>query len=165
MKWLQCQDIAHAGTSFMIQTLCMIVDRRGATWQSQLSMARIMGVGERTVRRYLAVLESLQIIQRAYRSNGRGGRTSDLIRIRLDRNFSVSRREVRALLKAPDLAGSNSISYRPTAHVLPANLARDQVSDPLSKRFKPRELELASGTRDAGAQRAVLRVLGGGRAA
>lgn len=87
MKWARQQHIEHAGLAHMVSVLAAVADARGQTWRAQLTLADDMAVTERCVRRYLRALEKLGVVQRAHRSNGRGGRSSDLIRLRLDRPF------------------------------------------------------------------------------
>src|SRR6185503_11569505 len=112
MKWARQQRIAHAGLTHLVSTLAEVADGKGATWRSQASIAERMALTDRCIRKWLRALELLGVIQRAHRSNGRGGRTSDLIRLRLDRQFTLTRNAIRAILQPEQRAGRNEVSNR-----------------------------------------------------
>jgi hypothetical protein len=161
MKWAREQRIAHAGLTHLTGTLAAFSDEKGVTWRSQATLAERMAVTERCVRRWLRALEKLGVIQRAHRSNGRGGRTSDLIRLRLDRQFTLTREAVRAILLPEQRAGKNEVSYRNKTSFLPEQRAGEKGSDPLKVEMGTQEgLEPISQSAQWGAG---LRVVNGGR--
>lgn len=131
MKWARQQRIAHAGLKYLVATLAATVDQQGLTWQAQATIADEMAVSLRCVRYWLDALEKLGVIQRAHRSNGRGGRGSDVIRLSLGRQFTVTAETAAAVLQAARGAGRKQSSKRHHAHFQPAPGADDQVRDQL----------------------------------
>lgn len=164
MKWARQQRIEHAGLVHMLSILATVADKRGQSWRAQLTLADEMAVTERCVRRYLRALEKLGVIQRAHRSNGRGGRSSDLIRLRLDRPFTITKDAARAVLQPEPLSGSSRSSNRTITTVQPEQRSGDKDSDQLEKIIYQEEQTLEVGnTREATAGPA-LRIVNGGRA-
>lgn len=161
MKWARRQTIAHSGLRNLVTTLAVAVDKTGCTWQSQATLAADMSVSVRCVRYWLGALDTLGLVQRAHRSNGRGGRTSDLIRLRLDRDFTITREGARAVLQAARGAGRNPSSKRQKLHFQQAPGADDQGSDQLKEVLATQE-DLAQVSQSALGR--TLRVVNGGRA-
>ena len=131
MKWARQQTVAHAGLRSLVTALAVAVDSNGCTWRAQATLADDMAISIRCVRYWLAALDRLGIVQRAHRSNGRGGRGSDLIKLRLDKNFTVTREAARAVLQQARGAGRKQSSKRHIAHFQQAPGADDQVRDQL----------------------------------
>jgi hypothetical protein len=166
MKWAREQHIAHAGLKYLVDVLAMDVDSRGFTWRSQLNLAEQLAVSERAVRQRLAALEKLGVIQRGHRSNGAGGRSSDVIRLRIDLQFTITKATAKALLQPAKSAGSDPNPNRQISTAQPANSAGDKGSDQLKSEIatqEPLELSPQSALR-VGGRNATLRVLNGGRA-
>lgn len=165
MKWAKSQRFAHPGVTHLVQTLAREADKNGVTWKSHATLADLMGGSPHTVRKALWVLANLGVIQRAHRSNGRGGRSSDMIRLALDaaEPFNIPRREIMELFQAARGVTRNQVSNRPKNAFQPSRRADDQVSD---------QLKVELGTQEEGLEQKVvrgtgpaLRVVDGGRAA
>jgi DNA-binding MarR family transcriptional regulator len=58
-------------------------DDRGKTWVGQARLARYTGYSQRTVRASLKALETREFIHRSPRGNGKGGRSTDIVRLRI----------------------------------------------------------------------------------
>lgn len=131
MKWAAVQAVQHPGLSHLVSVLAAVADKKGQTWRSQLTLAQQMAVTERCVRKYLRALERLGVVQRAHRSNGRGGRSSDLIRLRLDRQFTITKEAARAILQPEQRSGRKPSSNRNNTPFQPEPRSGDKVSDQL----------------------------------
>lgn len=129
MKWAARQAVQHQGLSHLVAILAAVADKRGQTWRSQLTLAQQMAVTERCVRKYLRALERLGIVQRMHRSNGRGGRSSDLIRLRLDRQFTITREAAIAILQPEPRSARNQSSNRNNTPFQPEPRSGDKDSD------------------------------------
>jgi hypothetical protein len=166
MKWAAQQTVQHPGLSHLLSILSAVADKRGQTWRSQLTLAQQMAVTERCVRKYLRALERLGVVQRAHRSNGRGGRTSDLIRLRLDRQFTITKEAARAILQPEQRSGKNPSSYRNNTPFQPeprsGEKGSDQQKEVIYQEEHPQDSQSAQ--RAEGGERPSLRVIGGGRA-
>jgi hypothetical protein len=175
MKWARRQSIEHRGLVHLVATLAAAADARGQSWRAQGTLADQMAVSVRSVRLWLLALERLGVIQRIGRSRGRGlGRSSDLVRLRLDRQFTLTREAVRAILQPAKAAACNAnvqasdnaateTYNRQTAHLQPANAAGDKVSD--QQKVVINQGEQPQDHQSAQRGKAGLRVLDGGRAA
>jgi len=164
MKWARQQRIEHSGLAHMVSVLAAVADARGQTWRAQLTLADDMAVTERCVRRYLRALEKLGVVQRAHRSNGRGGRSSDLIRLRLDRPFTVTKGAARAVLQPEQFSGSSRSSNRTITTVQPEQCSGDKDSDQLEKIVYQEEQTLEVGNTREATVGPALRIVNGGRA-
>ena len=167
MKWAQNEvRIAHPGLTHLVNTLAKAADDKGASWKSHATLAEIMGGSRHTVRKWLSALEKLGIIQRAHRSNGRGGRSSDIIRLRLDRPFTVSKDAVRAIFQAARGAGSKESSKRQKTQFQAARGANDKGSDQQKAEVANHETH-PQGSQSAlvapAGEKPTLRVVNGGR--
>lgn len=166
MKWAQQQIVANEGLAHLLNVLAMAADRHGCSWRSQLTLAEQLAVSERAVRQRLAALAMLGIIQRAHRSNGRGGRSSDMVRLRLDRQFTVTKAVARAALQPANSAGSKQSSNRQISSFQPADSAGDKVSEQLKvesyQEKHPQSLQSAQRARTG--EKPTLAVVNGGRA-
>jgi hypothetical protein len=172
MKWARAQRVEHRGLTFLIATLAAVADSRGQTWRAQGTLAEQMAVSERSVRLWLQALEKLGVIQRARRSKGRGlGRSSDLIRLRLDRQFTLTRPTVRAILQPANPAACNGVSgasyNRQNLHLQPANPAGDKLRGSTEGRKIGSQEKLAQDSKSAlgapGGEKPTLLVVNGGR--
>lgn len=171
MKWARRQKLGIPSLNRLADALAALVNEKhnGCLYHSQRSIAERARYGTRTVRRLLADLETLGVIQRARRSRGQGrGRTTDLIRLRLDQDFTFTKDEATALLQAAKMASCNAVqpeSYkRPSCHLQAAKMAGDDklCDQPKSRTVNPREHGVVVvGTTHVGAR---LAVVNGGRA-
>lgn len=171
MKWARQQRVEHRGLTFLIATLAAVSDSRGQTWRMQATLADQMAVSERSVRLWLLALEKLGVIQRARRSRGRGlGRSSDLIRLRLDRQFTLTGEAVRAILQPAKPAACNltpSDTYnRQNLHLQPANAAGDKDRDQSRVEISTQEKldSISQSALRAPGEKPTLLVVNGGRA-
>lgn len=62
----------------------------GEAWPSQRRLARYTGYSVRTVRAALKALETSELILREARGNGRGGRATDMVRLRIPKAARAS---------------------------------------------------------------------------
>ncbi len=80
-----------------VRTTCRVVlnaladyaDKEGRCWPSQTTLAAETGLAIRTIRLVLAELTAAGVITRTHRGNGMGGRATDLIVLRLERDFDL----------------------------------------------------------------------------
>lgn len=165
MKWAAGQSVQHQGLSHLVSVLAAAADKRGQTWRSQLTLAQQMAVTERCVRKYLRALERLGILQRAHRSNGRGGRSSDLIRLRLDRQFTITREAAQAILQPEPRSARNHSSNRNNTPFQPERGSGDKDSDQLkvviTQEEQPQDYQSAQRAAD---RKPTLAVVNGRRA-
>ncbi|TIO14905.1 MAG: helix-turn-helix domain-containing protein [Mesorhizobium sp.] len=91
MKWAKNQNIKDGLLSAVVARLAQYADANGAAFPAQATLAIDCGVSERSVRRALALLDSLGVIKRTPRSKGHFGRTSDLIVLAIHRQFDIGR--------------------------------------------------------------------------
>ena len=82
MAWAWEQDLAE-GDKLLLMALADHADDEGKCWPGQESLGRKIGRSERTVRERLKRLESLGMITRNPRYNGKGHRSSDVILLHL----------------------------------------------------------------------------------
>ena len=163
MKWAREQRFEHSGLAHMVRTLAAAADKRGATWRSQSTLAEEMALTGRCVRRYLRALEKLGVLQRAHRSNGRGGRSSDLIWLRTDLPFTVTREAARAVLQPEQLSASSRSSNRTIAPFQPEQMSGDQYSDQSRVDIYQEDQGLVGGNTREAAPSPALRIVAGGR--
>lgn len=101
MQWAGAQRVSDITLSTVLKALAYFANRGTAECcKSQGEIAREIGASVRTVRHALAVLERLEIISRRARSNGFSGRTTDAVKLSIDRNFDVSKGAIVAIRKA-----------------------------------------------------------------
>lgn len=95
----------------VLVALADMADEAGTCFPSQATLARMTGLGERTVRRAIEELESLELLKRVPRYGGVNGRMSD--------------RYVLAVgSKLPANLTTGQPDHRPESHDLPANLSK-----------------------------------------
>lgn len=166
MRWALTQRVANPGLTQLIAALARIADKKGCSWRAQATLAEELAVSERTIRLRLAVLEKLGVIQRAHRSNGRGGRSSDLIRLRLDCQFTITKATARAVVEQVSSIGRKASSNRQISTFQPANSAGDKGREQLHQEEGTQgKLEpiYQSALRGTGARPPALSVVNGGR--
>jgi len=100
MAWAKRQKIADHTMKTALTTLAWAADAESHCWPSQARIAAEMGVSDRAVRSALKLLESFGLIERKARSNGRSGRTSDMITVAVDREFTVTKPQAKAARRA-----------------------------------------------------------------
>lgn len=173
MKWARRQMIENGPLSRALDVVAQLANgQKGySLFHSQRTIASRLHCNVRTARRLLDQLERLGIIQRAHRSRGRGqGRTSDLIKLRVDRDFTFTKEQIRTLLQADKIAASKPLAsptYKRTFSHLQAEKmpGHDQLSDQQKKEaVYPREQDLVRGNTHARGGGPRLAVLAGGRA-
>ncbi len=81
--WAFQQDPESASAKLVLLALANHADDLGTCWPSQKTLAKLCSLSDRTVREMLAKLEALDLIGRAWRERGDGGRSSDLITLKL----------------------------------------------------------------------------------
>ncbi|MER9168539.1 helix-turn-helix domain-containing protein [Mesorhizobium australicum] len=113
IKWAR-ERALPAGPKSLLRLLADFANKKGECWPGQQRLARELGRGERSVRRWLDELERDHFIRRAprYHSDGSGGRNSDFIVL----CFWNTR--LPAMVAAKSKATE---AYRPTATGLAAN--------------------------------------------
>lgn len=171
MKWAKEQAIENGPLARALDVLAQLANEKksNSLFHSQRTIAARMRCSVRTARNLLAELETLTIIQRARRSRGRGlGRTTDMIRLRMDQNFSFTKDQIRTLLQAAKVAGCKSPSAgsykRQISHLQAAETAGhdqplDQHQEVSNQEIEPQEYQSAPGGR-----KPTLLVVNGGRA-
>lgn len=171
MKWAKQQTIESGPHARALDVLAQLAnEKKGhSLFHSQRTIAARMHCSVRTARNLLADLEALKMIQRARRSRGRGlGRTSDLIRLRIDKSFTYTRDQIRTLLQAAKAAScksSGSENYkRQILHLQAASSAGDRSTTDQPKNIHPREQDLVEGTTRESAKPNLV-VVAGGKAA
>jgi hypothetical protein len=127
-------------------------------------LAEQLSVSERAVRQRLSVLEKLGVIQRAHRSNGAGGRSSDMIRLRVDLQFTITKATAKAMFQPAKSAGSKSIPNRQISTAQPANSAGDKGSDQSRLEISTQEGTPDYQSAEGKSRKPTLAVLAGGRA-
>lgn len=166
MKWaMEKVTIDHPGLSHLVLILAIAADKNGATFKSQATIAGEMGGSQHTVRKWLSALDQLKVIQRIRRSNGRGGRSSDIIRLRMDRDrIVISKADIVPIFQAAHGAGCRERSNRHGIEFQPAPGANDQVSDQLkvviTHKEQPQDYQSAQRAAD---RKPTLAVVNGGR--
>ncbi|MEO6013933.1 MAG: helix-turn-helix domain-containing protein [Devosia sp.] len=172
MKWAKAQTIESGPHARALDVLAKLAnENKGhSLFHSQATIAARMHCSLRTARSLLADLERLRIIQRARRSRGRGlGRTTDLIRLRMDKTFTFTRDQIKTLLQAAETASCKSLgseSYnRQVLHLQAAETAGDRITTDQPKKESIQEEQFldVGNTREA-ATGPTLRVVNGGRA-
>lgn len=173
MKWAKLQSIESGPLSRALDVLAQLANERQghSLFHSQATIAARLHCSVRTARNLLADLETLKVIQRARRSRGRGlGRTTDLIRLRTDQNFTFTKDQIRTLLQAAKVAGCNRASTgsynRQISHLQPAETAgdrstSDQQKEVVNQEGQPQGSQSALGVTS---DKPALRVVAGGRA-
>ena len=78
IDWAFTQEIDPPTCKFVLVTLAKYADEQGRCWPSQATLAKNVRCSVITVRRYLARLEKVGLIQRQGRGGMNGGRTSDM---------------------------------------------------------------------------------------
>lgn len=172
MKWAKAQTIENGPLARALDVLAQLAnaEKGHSLFHSQKTIAARLHCSVRTARNLLADLETLRIIQRARRSRGRGlGRTTDLIRLRLDQSFTFDKDQIRTLLQAAKPAACKSPlggSYkRQLSHLQAAETAgHDQPLDQQKKRIIQQEQGLVRGEAHETPAVPALRVVSGGRA-
>lgn len=108
----------------ILLALAIYSDPKGVAWPSQAMLASDAGLSLRAARDALSKLEYFGLIKRMKRGNGHGGRSSDLIAISIDREFSVGKSDVKkAAQLAVENAGKSKWGYRQLTTELPAAAA------------------------------------------
>lgn len=91
LAWARDLDMPP-GHKALMYSLCSYVDQANSCHPSQARLAHDAGMGERTVRRYLADFEAAGLITRTARSRPEGrGRTSDRITLNLGSTGQIGR--------------------------------------------------------------------------
>lgn len=125
IKWARSQNFGSAPLKSVVNALAVRVDRQGATWVSQMTLAQDLGMSDRSLRTHLKTLEALGVIVRTVRSRGRHGRASDLIILTLHRRFDITAKDIRAVRQRLAEESSNrKKSTVPTGRRLPGNSKR-----------------------------------------
>lgn len=93
--WARHQNAGAPHLQSLLAAIAVRVGPQGTTFVSQATLADDVKTKVRQVRRSLAILERLGIIERRIR-NTRKGRTSDLIILALHRSFDVDRQALTA---------------------------------------------------------------------
>ena len=172
MKWAKDQVIGSGPHARALDVLAQLANeaKGHSLFHSQRVIAARMRCSLRTARSLLADLETLKIIQRARRSRGRGrGRTTDLIRLRIDQNFTFTREQIRTLLQAAKPAACKSaptVSYKRQLSQLQAaeTAGHDQPLDQQKKGSIQKELGVVVGNTREAVAAPTLRVVNGGLA-
>lgn len=104
------QDLPSA-EKFVLVVLCDRADQDGRCWPSQADLARMTGMGQRTVRRHLEALESRGLIVRHERRAAGGSRRSDYFQITFcsqAAKLAGSENQGHIMSQAANLAGSQA---------------------------------------------------------
>lgn len=112
MNWAGRQQIASGSIKGVLTALAWIAGKEGTARPAQATIAERAGLSPRSVWEALAILEQLGVISRERRSRGRLGRTSDLITLRMHRDFNISKKDISAARKALKAERSNSQDLR-----------------------------------------------------
>jgi DNA-binding transcriptional MocR family regulator len=105
-KWALRQAVSDGGLKNVLSTIGWCADNEGVAYPSQKTIAGKCGLSERSVRRLMAQLEALGLIQRHKRSRGSQGRTSDLIVLQMHKDFTVTKAQIQALRKGVSYSDS-----------------------------------------------------------
>ncbi|EXL08739.1 hypothetical protein [Aquamicrobium defluvii] len=125
IKWSRSQNFGSAALKAVVNAIAVRVDRQGATWAAQQTLAQDLGMSDRNLRSHLKTLQVLGVITRTVRSRGRQGRASDLIILSLHRKFDLSAKDLRAVRQRLAEESSNrKKSTLPTGRRLPGNSKR-----------------------------------------
>ena len=125
IKWSRSQNFGSAALKSVVNAIAVRVDKQGATWASQMTLAQDLGMSDRNLRGHLKVLEAIGIIRRTVRSRGRQGRASDLIVLSLHRKFDITAKDLRAVRQRMAEESSNrKKSTLPTGRRVPGNSKR-----------------------------------------
>jgi Mn-dependent DtxR family transcriptional regulator len=112
MTWAGRQQIASGSIKGVLTAVAWIAGKEGTARPAQSTIADRAGLSPRSVWEALAILEKLGVISRERRSRARLGRTSDLITLRLHRDFNISKKDIAEARKALKFERSNSQSLR-----------------------------------------------------
>lgn len=82
MAWAAGTTCGSASKKLLLLTLASYADEHWACWPSQVTLAEVTELGERTVRRLLAEMEDDGLLRREERRRADGYRTSDRIILR-----------------------------------------------------------------------------------
>ncbi|GLU46313.1 helix-turn-helix domain-containing protein [Nocardiopsis ansamitocini] len=124
ITWAFKQDIANSSAKFVLVVLADFADESWECFPGQKKIARMTGMGERSVRRSLEWLEEQGFITRCHRYGSSGKRTSDRYRL-LQRPDSTTGQNDRLL--EPLVSTTGQIDHRSDwPQVLPAKLAAGQ---------------------------------------
>lgn len=108
MAWAGRQQIASGSIKGVLTAVAWIAGKEGTARPAQATIADRAGLSPRSVWEALAILEKLGLISRERRSRGRLGRTSDLITLRLHRDFNITKKDIAEARKALKSERSNS---------------------------------------------------------
>lgn len=108
MNWAGRQQIPNGSIKGVLTALAWIAGKEGTARPAQATIAERAGLSPRSVWEALAILEKLGVISRERRSKGRLGRTTDLITLRLHREFNISKKDISEARKALKAERSNS---------------------------------------------------------
>lgn len=123
MNWAGRQQIASGSIKGVLTALAWIAGKEGTARPAQATIAKRAGLSPRSVWEALAILEQLGVISRERRSRGRLGRTSDLITLRMHREFIITKKDISEARKALKEARSNSQKLREEENLQLANSA------------------------------------------
>lgn len=81
LRWARAQTTGSGAAKAVLLILADYAGEDGVCWPSQATIAKETELSLRTVNGAMGQLERLRLISRVRRGNGRGGRSSDMIRL------------------------------------------------------------------------------------
>lgn len=96
-EWAHRQHIADGAMKPVLVELAYLHMNGRDLFPSQAYLAQATGNSERTVRDALRLLEIFGLVARKARSKGKLGRTTDIVTLSLDKEFSVSKSAIAAV--------------------------------------------------------------------
>lgn len=122
IKWARSQNFGSAPLKSVVNAIALRVDKKGATWAAQSTLAQDIGMSDRHLRSYLKLLVALGVIYRIVRSRGRYGRASDLITLAMHRRFNLTPKDLAAVRgRLAEESSNRKKSTLPTGTRVPGN--------------------------------------------
>jgi predicted transcriptional regulator len=101
MKWVEAQRIQDGTVMAVLRSVAWFADKgTNECRKSHDEIAQHAGLGTRSVRYSLAILEKFSVIRRRARSRGKYGRTTDSVELSIDQAFDLSKADIVSMRKA-----------------------------------------------------------------
>ncbi|WP_457102381.1 helix-turn-helix domain-containing protein [Mesorhizobium sp. USDA 4775] len=123
-EWANAATVQNLTQRAVLKAVVEFCDENGETFRGQQSIAERVSCSEITVRRHLAQLEILGLIERRHRYDGRGKRKSDLIRILPFK-----------MIGGGETTGQSEEDYRSDSDPLPVKLTAESTDESTDESF------------------------------